>query len=206
MHLAKYGQYKHDLFTKLNFPFLPKKKIIDVGCGDGSDAEIFINEYKLKTYGVDVYESERIKKIKGLNFQKAGIEKIPYPKETFDYAFVHDVLHHVDGGRPNTSKYVQVLLELVKVVKKGGWIIIVEGNRYNPLFYPHMVLMEKHNHFRQSYFESLMKQIFNSVEFEHFEAHVYPPQFLWLWKFYDRLMDIFCPRQFLAYNVAIINV
>lgn len=206
MHLEKYGQYKHDLFAKLNFPFKSKKKILDVGCGDGSDAEIFINEYKLDTYGIDIYKNEAIKNINGLKFKKGEIGKIPFPKEAFDYAFLHDVLHHVDDGKFNTSKYKKVLLELSRVVRKGGEIIIVEGNRYNPLFYPHMVLMEKHNHFPQSYFESLMKQTFKNVELRHFEAHVYPPRFLWLWQFYDRLMDNFCPRQFLAYNIAIIGV
>mgnify|MGYP001593404415 FL=1 len=206
MHLEKYGQYKHDLFTKLNFPFLPKKKIIDIGCGGGSDAEIFINEYRLDTYGMDVYKHKNIKKIKGLKFKKSGIEKIPFPKETFDYAFAHDVLHHIDDGKLNSSKYTGALLKLARVVKKGGRIIIVEGNRYNPLFYPHMVLMKKHNHFRQSYFENLMKQVFKDVEFRYFEAHVYPPRFIRFWRLYDWLMDNFCPKQFLAYNIAIVSV
>lgn len=206
MPLEKYGQYKHDLFTKLNFPFLAKKKILDVGCGDGSDAEIFINEYKLKAYGIDVYKHENIKKVKSLKFKKAGIEKIPFPKEFFDYVFLHDVLHHIDGGKPNTLKYVQVLLESAMIVKKGGRIIIVEGNRYNPLFYPHMVLIEKHNHFCQSYFENLIRQVFKKVEFRYFEAHVYPLRFIWFWRFYDQLMDNFCPKQFLAYNAAIISI
>jgi len=64
--LTKYGQYKRDIFSKLNFDFLPGKKILDLGCGDGSDAQIFINEYKLNTYGIDIYEHANVKKINGL--------------------------------------------------------------------------------------------------------------------------------------------
>ena len=41
--ISQYGQYKDDFFNKLDFNFEKGKKILDVGCGDGSDAKIFIN-------------------------------------------------------------------------------------------------------------------------------------------------------------------
>lgn len=96
INLSKYGQYKHDIFLKLNFNFIPDKKILDIGCGDGSDANIFIKEYKLNTYGIDIYKHENVKKISQLKFKKAGIYSIPFNDSTFDYVFLHDVLHHID--------------------------------------------------------------------------------------------------------------
>lgn len=41
-NFQKYGQYKNDIFNKLGFSFEKGKKILDVGCGDGSDGKIFI--------------------------------------------------------------------------------------------------------------------------------------------------------------------
>lgn len=206
VNLLKYGQYKYDLLTKLNFPFIARKKIIDVGCGDGSDAEIFINEYKLKTYGVDVYEHENIKKIKRLKFKKAGICKIPYKNWCFDYVFLHDVLHHIDEQKQNYKKHLETLIEIKRVCKKKGSIIIVEGNRYNPLFYPHMVKMLGHNHFKQSYFKKIIKEVFPLATFKYFEAHLYPQKFIRIWKIYEKIMELIIPKRFLAYNVAIINL
>jgi len=65
------NQYKSDIFSKLSFDFISGKKILDIGCEDCSDAQIFINEYELDTYGIDIYEHENIKNIKSLTFKNA---------------------------------------------------------------------------------------------------------------------------------------
>ena len=201
----KYGQYKNDIFNKLSFNFEAGKNILDVGCGDGSDAEIFINEFKLKTYGIDIYEHENIQTISKLDFQKAGVFDIPFLDNSFDYVFLHDVLHHIDEEKQSYEKHIAGLRELERVAKKGGHIIIVEGNRYNPLFYPHMVKMLGHNHFKQFYFKKIMTDFFQQVSFKFFESHLYPQKYIRFWKVYERFMERFCPDEFLAYNVAIIK-
>lgn len=200
------NQYKNDFFKKLAFPFEKGKKILDVGCGDGTDALIFIKEYGLKSYGIDIYEHENIKRFK-LNFKPGSIKQIPYDPESFDYAFTHDVFHHVDGKRQRGEELIKALGELRRVCKRGGYIIIVEGNRYNPLFYPHMVLIGRHNHFRQSYFKKIINKVFgkDDVRFQFFEAHLYPKGLIFLFKIYEYLMERFSPKQFLAYNAAIIK-
>lgn len=71
----------------MNFEFIKEKTILDVGCGDGSNAEIFIKEYGLKTTGIDIYKNQKIKDIDGLIFKKAGVYKIPFKDEMFDYVF-----------------------------------------------------------------------------------------------------------------------
>ena len=202
---SKYGQYKKDIFEKLDFKFVKGKKILDLGCGDGSDAKIFINEYKLDVYGADIYEHENVKKIKGLKFKKGGIYKIPYRDSEFDYVFLHDVLHHIDEDGQRKSKHLAGLRELKRVCKNGGTIIIVEGNRYNPLFYPHMVKMLGHNHFKQSYFKRIVLTVFPNVKFKYLEAHLYPAKYLKIWKLYERIMESIIPHMFQAYNIAIIK-
>lgn len=199
-------QYKDDIFNKLDFFFTKGKKILDVGCGDGSDAAIFMNEYKLKTSGIDIFEHENIKNIKGLIFQKSNILQIPYANGSFDYVFSHDVLHHIDEKNQNFTVHVEALKELKRICRRNGYIIIIEANRYNPLFYPHMVLMNKHNHFKQKYFKELINSIFTTVQFKNFEAHFYPRTLLKIFKIYELIIEkVTIFRSFLAYNVAIIQ-
>ena len=202
--VSGFGQYNDDFFNKLNFNLEKGKTILDVGCGPGTDAEIFIKAYGLKVYGIDIYEDENIKNLK-LNFKKGTIYKIPYKDSFFDYVFCHDVIHHIDEFRKKKN-YIKGLRELRRVCKKGGFIIIVEGNRYNPLFYPHMVKIRGHEHLAQGVFKRVVKEVFarDYVKFKFFEAHAYPFMLL-LFKIYEALMENFFPKRFLAYNAAIIK-
>ncbi len=204
--IHSYHQYKNDFFNKLNFNFQRKKKILDVGCGPATDAPIFINEYGLKFYGVDIYKDENVTKQR-LQFKQGTIYRLPFRNSQFDYVFVHDVLHHIDEPKQRRAWHVKGLRELTRVCKTGGFIIIIEGNRYNPLFYPHMVKMKKHEHFTQVYFISIIKETFprDKIKFTFFEAHVYPKLFLHLFKLYEYCMEHFLPKQLLAYNGAIIK-
>lgn len=204
-NLSRFGQYKQDLFSKLDYPFIRGKSILDVGCGDGSDAEIFIKEFGLEVTGIDVYKNASLKKIRGLKFLLGEVREIPFPDASFDYVFVHDVLHHIDEKFQKESNHLTGLKEINRVCKKGGTIIVVEGNRYNPLFYPHMVKMLGHNHFKQSYFKKIITKVFPKANFKYFEAHYYPPRFLYIWKVYEYIMEKVIPKIFLSYNTAIIN-
>lgn len=200
------SQYKRDIFNKLDFPFKKGKKLLDVGCGDGSDGEIFEKKYGLDFYGVDIYKDENIRKL-GLKFKKGGIYKIPYKSNSFDYVFLHDVMHHIDEPKKREERHLEGLSELRRVCKHGGYIIIVDANRYNPLFYPHMVKMEGHDHFVQSYFIKIVNKAFSKdkITFKFFEAHAYPKPLLNIFKLYEYIMEHFVPRQFRAYNVCIVN-
>lgn len=199
-----YGQYKSDIFKKLDFSFVQGKAILDLGCGPGQDAEIFKNILGLDTYALDVYEHENIKNL-GIKFTLGSIFQLPYEDEFFDYIFLHDILHHIDEKAQCHDRHLDALRELKRITKKGGFIIIVEGNRYNPLFYPHMVKMLGHEHFPQTYFKKVVREVFPSVQFKAFEAHLYPKKWLRFWKFYEVVMERYCPKPFLAYNVAIIE-
>lgn len=204
--IAAYNQYKNDFFNKLSFNFEKGKKILDVGCGEGTDAKIFINDYRLDYYGIDVYEDENVKKQK-INFKIGSILEIPFGDNSFDYVFTHDVFHHIDEEGQSRNKHIKGLNELRRVCKNKGQIIIVEGNRYNPLFYPHMVKMKKHNHFVQSYFIKIVREAFkkDDICFKFFEAHLYPSRLIFLFKIYEYLMEHLSPKRFLAYNAAIVR-
>lgn len=203
--ITGFGQYKNDFFNKLNLSLKKGRKILDVGCGPGTDAEVFIKEYGLAFYGIDIYEDENIKR-NNLKFKLGTIYDIPYKENFFDYVFSHDVIHHIDSNQERKN-LLKALKELRRVCKKGGYIVIVEGNRYNPLFYPHMVKMRGHEHLKQSYFKDVVSEAFqkDKVSFKFFEAHFYPKLLLPFFKVYEALMENFSPKVFLSYNSAVIK-
>lgn len=200
------NQYKKDFFRKLAYPFEKGKTILDVGCGDGIDGNFFETKYGLEWRGIDIFRHVNMKGV-GLKFTIGSIFRIPFKNNTFDYVFTHDVLHHIDEPYQRKQKHLAGLKELWRVCKNGGTIIIVEANRYNPLFYPHMVKMFGHNHFRQSYFKQIIQKSFlkDIIQFKFFEAHVYPTHFVKVFRIYEAIMEHVMPKAFIAYNIAIIQ-
>lgn len=202
--LSKYGQYKNDIFNKLNFNFKRGLKILDVGCGDGSDSLILSEVFGLQTYSIDIYKNPAITKSNGVKFIIGTIFDIPFPDNYFDYIFLHDVLHHIDEENQSEIKHLSALNQVKRVTKENGKIIIIEGNRYNPIFFPHMVKMLDHNHWTQSYFLNIIHKAFKNVEIRNFESHLYPWGYKF-WKIYELIMENIVSKKFLAYNVAIVK-
>ena len=202
----KYGQYKSDIFNKLNFKFIRGSTILDIGCGDGTDGKILSEFYGLSVTGIDVYRNKKLDE-KYVKFTKAGVLDF-ICEDKFDYIFMHDVLHHIDEKKQSLEVHIAALKRMIDFLKPGGEIIIIEGNRYNPLFYPHMVKMLGHEHFSYRYFRNLIDQSYPNknfkVNFSNFEAHSYPG-IIRFWKAYEFIMEKFMPERFLANNVAFIK-
>jgi ubiquinone/menaquinone biosynthesis C-methylase UbiE len=207
-NFKKYGQYRNDIFNKMGIDFKREKKLLDIGCGDGSDAEIFASEFGLDVYGIDIYEHLNIKYISSLKFFKGQIYNIPFKNNSFDYVFLHDVLHHIDENKQSRIKHIMGLRKAKRVCKGRGYVIILEANRYNPLLYPHMVLIGRHNHFTQKYCRKVLKDVFGeNINFRSFEAHFYPAKWLNFFQFFERISEkfkIFEP--FRAYNLGISKI
>lgn len=205
--ISGYSQYKNDFFNKLNAPFRNGKSLLDVGCGDGMDSHIMKTAYGLRVTATDVYKDKNLSRFPDIPYKKGSIYRLPFLDNSFDYLFLHDVLHHIDEPQQRMKEHLKGLKELRRVCKKGGMIILVDGNRYNPLFYPHMVKMRGHDHFRQSYFTDIISTVYatDAVTFHYFEAHLYPHNLLWLFKMYEWVMEHLMPKQFIAYNAAFIT-
>lgn len=196
-----YSQYTKDIFKKLDINLESSKSLLDVGCGNGIDSQYLREKYKVDVTSLDIYEHPLIEK-RNLKFIKGSILDIPFSDNSFDYVFLHDVLHHVDEENQSIELHKTSLTELKRIVKPGGEIFIVEGNRYNPMFYPHMVKMRGHDHFSQSYFKSLISSVFPDATFSTFEAHLYPKTLSFLFSLYERLMESIVSEKYRAYNIA----
>lgn len=180
-----------------------KGKFLDIGCGNCSE-DILFKKWGFDVYGIDIYQHKNAQKILGNKFKKGSILDIPFKDNYFDYVYAHDVLHHVDEEKQHANKHIAAIEEMKRVCKRKGTVFIIEANRYNLLFYPHMVLLNKHNHFIQSYFKKLCKMVFKNPSFVFFEAHVYPKKFKSVYRMYEKIIES-TPllRPFIAYNMMI---
>ncbi len=97
------------------------KKVLDFGCGTGSNSFIFDPEYYL---GVDV-DTGRIDLAcqlhPGYTFQYLEDGKIKAPDQSFDMIVILAVIHHVSD-----KDFISYLDELKRVLKPGGVIVSIE--------------------------------------------------------------------------------
>jgi ubiquinone/menaquinone biosynthesis C-methylase UbiE len=160
--------YQARVFDRIGLVPTGSERVLDLGCGDGADSDWFAQRTK-DTIGIDLEEHPRWNGLArpGLAFMRGDGQSLDFENGSFDLIFIKDVLHH--AARPE-----QVLAEAKRVCAPGGWIYIVEGNRFNPIFYVHMTLMLGHQHFRRGAFRQLIRSVFPQASFIRFEAHVYP--------------------------------
>lgn len=116
---------------------------------------------------VDVEPSPEWEEDVGLRFLVADAERLPFDDESFDAIHSKDSLHHMDDPRAALGEYRRVL-------RPGGTLVIIEGNRFNPIFYVHMTRLLGHEHFARSVFRRLVSERFPDARFGSFEAHYVP--------------------------------
>jgi ubiquinone/menaquinone biosynthesis C-methylase UbiE len=105
------------------------QRLLDVGCGTGTDLEKLFARYgeNVELYGAepskDMLEQvpQNVAESPHTHLSNTGAGKLPYADDFFDYVTCSLVLHHVpEGDRP------QVLRELLRVLKPGGTVLIKE--------------------------------------------------------------------------------
>jgi SAM-dependent methyltransferase len=99
--------------------------ILDIGCGLGMYAEAF-RRYSPHVYGVEVELARaRCAVPHGARVAQAVGEAMPFPSNTFDVVYNHEVLEHVADHR-------QVVREAVRVARPGGHVVTYAPNRLWP--------------------------------------------------------------------------
>ncbi len=195
--------HEQRLLGKLGLIFSREQSALDVGCGRGTMSYI-IAQQAGKVIGVDIQANAAWKefesKLANLEFQAADACKLPFSSDMFDVVFTKDLLHHVPV--PELA-----IAEMKRVTRRGGIIVIVESNRYNPIKYIFTYKILGHKHFSRKYFERLIMSKLSGVEFKSFEDHYYPMKTKlgkYLLFAVDRVFEK-TPllNRFLGYNVAI---
>lgn len=199
------ADYRNTLFKKVHMETNCYGLALDIGCGNGEDA-VLLSKYADRVFALDIQENVNWFKLKRekyrLVFNIADARNLPFRDNQFDFIFIKDVLHHA-------VNFNKIISEIKRVVKPGGTIMIIEANRFNPIFYLHMTLMHGHQHFSRGFFIKLIKRHFKKAEIRHIETRVYPVcnaciiYFLHLIESILEKISVF--RPFLAYNVAIIK-
>jgi len=106
-------------------PQVDYKSILEIGTGVGFTAELLAEKYPdaqiLATdFDEDSIEIARQRNhLSNVEFQRADATKLPYLDNQFDAAFSVLTLHHIHD-------YQQAIAELVRVVRQGGNIYIMD--------------------------------------------------------------------------------
>jgi ubiquinone/menaquinone biosynthesis C-methylase UbiE len=159
-------RYRLRCIEKLGHSFSGEESLLDAGCGDGGVARLLFLRVR-EVAAIDVESTSAWQDEPGLTFRVANAEELPFADSSFDVVHSKDSLHHMEapGG---------ALREYKRVLKPGGNALIVEANRYNPLFYPHMTIALGHQHFTRPRFRELVNAAFPGARFGAFEAHYVP--------------------------------
>ena len=191
-------RYRLRCLDKLGVTFRGTERLLDAGCGNGGVARL-LRERVAEVVAVDVEKSPDWVDGDGLTFRVADAEALPFEDGSFELVHSKDSLHHME--RPERA-----LLEYRRLLRPGGTVLIVEGNRYNPAFYPHMTLALGHQHFTRGHFRDLVSQAFPGARFGGFEAHYVPwtMRLLPLQHLVEEALERIPPfRALLSYNFAV---
>jgi SAM-dependent methyltransferase len=112
--------------------------VLEAGCGVGAQTKIIAPKNPGSNFiSIDLSEDsvreakELIKSldIKNVEFKQADLYNLPFKDETFDSVVICFVLEHLHNP-------IQALNELKRVLKKGGYLIAIEGDHGSTFFYP----------------------------------------------------------------------
>ncbi|CAB5382170.1 unnamed protein product [Rhizophagus irregularis] len=99
-------------------------RVLDIGCGPGTWIMDLASKYKSTTFiGIDISPMfpQHVKPRNASFVQYNILNKIPFPNDTFDY--VHQSLL---SSAFTTSQWKEVIKEIVRVTKPGGWVEFLE--------------------------------------------------------------------------------
>jgi ubiquinone/menaquinone biosynthesis C-methylase UbiE len=191
-------RYRLRCIDKLGHAFRGDETLLDAGCGDGGVARLLCQRVR-DVVGIDVDASPAWRDDPGLSFSVANAEQLPFAEGSFDIVHSKDLLHHMESPQ-------RALAEYRRVLKPDGSALIVEANRYNPIFYPHMTLALGHDHFSRRRFRALVSAVFPDARFGAFEAHyaLRLERALALQDLVEEALERFPPaRPLLSYNFAV---
>ncbi len=160
------------------------KKILEIGAGMGGDS-IYLTKEGAKVTALD-FTKEALWAVKD-NAQKAGVviatiradaRKIPLPDQTFDIVFHQGFLEHF-------TKPLEIVREQVRVLKKGGYLVVDVPQRYTTY------TLKKHLLMRQKKWFAGWEREFSIGELEKIVRSVgLVPVRAYGWGYYGKLYEL----------------
>ena len=128
MSLGIHRLWKKSLINMMNVS--PDKKLIDVACGTGDIAKLFLslinNESQITCVDPNISMinkgKEKLSKYKKLNWVISPAEKLPISKNVFDF-------YTISFGLRNTKNLDKALSEAYRVLKPGGRYLCLEFSK-----------------------------------------------------------------------------
>src|SRR5262245_28050727 len=122
-HSQQVSHYAEKLLQLTDFK--AGQKYLDVGCGNGASPIHLVRTYHLAVTGIDVdpdqirLAQEQSAGLKGSRFMTGDGRQLPFEGGEFDLVYTHKVTHHI-------PYWPEVLAEMVRVLKPGGYFIYVD--------------------------------------------------------------------------------
>ena len=128
MSIGIHRLWKKSLINMMN-PSI-KSKLIDVGCGTGDIAKLFVDCTKIDNnvtcvdpnYKMIEKGKKKLSKFPKINWIKASAEKLPNEKSCFDF-------YTISFGLRNTKDLNKAIKEAYRVLKPGGRFLCLEFSK-----------------------------------------------------------------------------
>jgi tellurite methyltransferase len=159
---TNYNESSFARFIFKKFKIIKRKKIIDIGCGNGRDSFFFWKK-NLDVTGLDIsklaIKNNSSFSNKNLKFLKHDINKKIFLKDKYDYIYSRFFLHAISQIDEKN------LLNFINLIKKKNTYCFFEFRNHNDLIFKKKYNQVKHN---------------NLIEFEkgHFRRVIDPNKFI----------------------------
>ena len=128
MSLGIHRMWKKSLLNMMNPS--PKQKLVDVACGTGDIAKLYLSYVNKDSYitcvdpnkGMIKKGKKKLNKFKNLNWIISSAEKLPIPDNSFDF-------YTISFGLRNTKNLNRALSEAYRVLKPGGRYFCLEFSK-----------------------------------------------------------------------------
>ena len=128
MSLGVHRMWKKNLLNLINST--PGQKLIDVACGTGDIAKLFLENVNRSSHitcvdpnkGMIKKGKEKLNKFPNLNWVIASAEKLPLKENMFDF-------YSISFGLRNTKNLNKALSEAYRILKPGGRYLCLEFSK-----------------------------------------------------------------------------